>query len=112
MLIQPYLYSRSLFQCLYRGHRYVAEWTAPSSYLVTSLPIEDAPAPMALHSFETQIRNGKILVTANTASTLKSNLSRQPKLLATGVNSTGKGVLIIGGGSGAFNTVESLREVS
>lgn len=67
---------------------------------------------MALHSFQTQVENGKILVTANTASTLKSNFSRQPRLLATGVNSVGKGAIIVGGGSGAFHAVESLREVS
>ena len=79
---------------------------------MTSLSIEDAPGPMALHSFGTQVKDGKILVTANPPSTLRSNLSRQPKLLATGANSSGKGVVIVGGGSGAFNTVESLREVS
>lgn len=67
---------------------------------------------MALHSFETQVKNGKIFVTANAASTLKNNMSRQPKLQATGVNNIGKGVVIVGGGSGAFHAVESLREVS
>jgi len=77
-----------------------------------SLPTEDAPGPMALHSFETRVQDGKILVTANVVSTLKSNMSRQPKLLATGVNSVGKGVIIVGGGSGTFHAVESLREVS
>jgi len=58
-------------------------------------------------SFDAQIKNGKILVTANAASTVKKNMSRQPKLLATGVNSFGKGVIIVGGGSGAFHAVES-----
>ena len=80
--------------------------------LIFSLSIEDAPGPMALHSFETQVKDGKILVTANPPSTLRNNASRQPKLLATGANSVGKGVIIVGGGSGAFNAVESLREVS
>jgi len=65
---------------------------------------------MALHSFGTQVKDGKILVTANVPNTLRNNLSRQPKLLATGANSSGKGVIIVGGGSGAFNAVESLRE--
>jgi apoptosis-inducing factor 3 len=74
--------------------------------------IEDAPGPMALHSFETQVKDGKILVTAKTANTLKSNLSRQPKLLATTVNASVKGVIIVGGGPAALNVVESLREVS
>jgi len=73
--------------------------------------LEDAPAPMALHSFQTQVKDGKIFVTANTDNTLKANISRQPRLLATGVNATGKGVVIVGGGSGAFNAIESLREV-
>jgi NADPH-dependent 2,4-dienoyl-CoA reductase/sulfur reductase-like enzyme/nitrite reductase/ring-hydroxylating ferredoxin subunit len=89
--------------------RVVCPWHG-ACFNVCTGDIEDAPAPMALHSFETQVKNGKILVTANTASTLKKNLSRQPKLLATGVSSAGKGVVIVGGGSGAFNAVESLRE--
>jgi hypothetical protein len=67
---------------------------------------------MALHSFETQVKDGKILVTANPPYTLNENKSRQPKLLATGANNFGKGVVIVGGGSGAFHAVESLREVS
>ena len=82
------------------------------SFLKSDLLIEDAPAPMALHSFQTQVQNGKILVTAHPACTLKNNMSRQPKLLATGANRVGNGVIIVGGGSGTFNAVESLREVS
>ena len=74
--------------------------------------IEDAPAPKALHSFKAHVSEGKIYVTANPTSTLKANLARQPKLLASGTESTGKGVVIIGGGSGSFNAIESLREVS
>jgi hypothetical protein len=66
---------------------------------------------MALHSFETRIKDGKIEVTAIAENTLKQNMSRQAKLLATGMNSVGKGVVIVGGGSGAFHAVESLREV-
>lgn len=80
--------------------------------IFSEVSLEDAPGPMALHSFETQVKDGKILVTANPPYTLRSNFSRQPKLLATGANSHGKGVIIVGGGSGAFNAVESLREVS
>jgi hypothetical protein len=67
---------------------------------------------MALHSFETQVKDGKILVTANPPYTLANNKSRQPKLLSTGAYSFGKGVIIVGGGSGAFGAIESLREVS
>jgi UDP-N-acetylglucosamine:LPS N-acetylglucosamine transferase len=74
---------------------------------------EDAPAPMALHSFKAHVADGQIHVTANPASTGKANMSRQPKLLATGQEGgQGKGVVIVGGGSGGFHAIESLREVS
>jgi hypothetical protein len=76
------------------------------------LCVEDAPAPKAIHSFRTEIKDGKIHVTANAADTLKKNMERQPTLLATGVNSSGNGVVIVGGGSGTFHAVESLREVT
>ena len=74
-------------------------------------PIEDAPAPNALHSFKAQVTDGKIHVTANPAHTLKENKSRPPKLLSSESDTIGKDLVIIGGGSGAFNAVESLREV-
>jgi hypothetical protein len=74
--------------------------------------VEDAPAPMALHSFKTTVTNGEIHVTAHTESTLKKNLARQATLLDGGVYSLGPGVVIVGGGSGAFHAVESLREVT
>lgn len=67
---------------------------------------------MALHLFEAEVKDGKIFVTANAANTLKINSSCQTMLLSTGANSVGKGVIIVGGGSGAFHAVESLREVS
>lgn len=74
---------------------------------------EDAPAPTALHSFQARVENGKILVTADPESTQKKNMSRQPKLLASGYQASNKpGVVIVGGGSGAFHAIESLREVS
>lgn len=73
------------------------------------LLLEDAPAPMAIHSFKAHVADGKIHVTANPTDTLKNNMSRQAKLLATGVKG-GKGVVIVGGGSGAFHCIESLRE--
>ncbi|CAA7266910.1 unnamed protein product [Cyclocybe aegerita] len=89
--------------------RVVCPWHG-ACFNVCSGDIEDAPAPMALHSFQTQVKDGKIYVTANTTITLKNNMSRQATLLSTGVNSTGKGVVIVGGGSGTFHAVESLRE--
>lgn len=67
---------------------------------------------MALHSFKTSVLNGKIHVTARAESTLKKNMSRQPTLLDGGVYQSGPGVVIVGGGSGTFHAVESLREVS
>ncbi|PPQ83455.1 hypothetical protein CVT25_007046 [Psilocybe cyanescens] len=89
--------------------RVVCPWHG-ACFNVCTGDIEDAPAPMALHSFKTEIKDGKIHVTANPASTQKANMSRQANLLATGVNSSGKGVVIVGGGSGGFHAVESLRE--
>jgi NADPH-dependent 2,4-dienoyl-CoA reductase/sulfur reductase-like enzyme len=54
--------------------------------------------------------DGKINVTADPSLTLKSNMSRSPKLLSTGVSGSGKSVVVIGGGSATFHTIESLRE--
>ncbi|TFK40229.1 flavo protein [Crucibulum laeve] len=89
--------------------RVVCPWHG-ACFNVCTGDIEDAPAPTALHSFKAHISNGKIHVTANPTSTLKENKDRQPRLLASGVDSSGKGAVIIGGGSGAFHAVESLRE--
>ncbi|KAF8199659.1 flavoprotein [Pholiota molesta] len=89
--------------------RVVCPWHG-ACFNVCNGDIEDAPAPKAIHSFRTEIKDGKIHVTANAADTLKKNMERQPTLLATGVNSSGNGVVIVGGGSGTFHAVESLRE--
>jgi hypothetical protein len=72
--------------------------------------VEDAPAPAALHSFKVDVVNGKIHVTANPDSTVKQNMKRNPRLL-TEDTSFKTGLVIVGGGSGAFYAVESLREV-
>ena len=69
--------------------------------------LEDAPAPSALQSFKTHVSDGKIFVTADP---LKLDSPRPPNLNITGTD-TGKGVLIVGGGAGAYHTVESLRHV-
>ena len=74
--------------------------------------VEDAPAPAALHSFQTHITDGMIYVMADPANTTKEKMSRPPKLLSSGSEVGGAGVVIVGGGSGAFHAVESLREVS
>jgi apoptosis-inducing factor 3 len=82
----------------------------PILLLIYSL--EDAPAPAAIHSFQTHITDGKIHVTADPANTIKDKLSRSPKLLSSGSEVGGAGVVIVGGGSGAFHATESLREAS
>ena len=56
--------------------------------------------------------NGKINVTAVPSQTLKENKSRPPILYSDSSKALGKTVVIVGGGSGAIHTVESLREVS
>lgn len=72
---------------------------------------EDAPAPNAIHSFQAHVANGKVHVTADPTKVSKENMSRPPRLLATGAEVGGPGVVIVGGGSAAFHTIESLREV-
>ncbi|KAF9453451.1 hypothetical protein P691DRAFT_800718 [Macrolepiota fuliginosa MF-IS2] len=71
--------------------------------------IEDAPAPAALHSFKVGVIDGKIHVTADPEHTIKDNMLRHPRLL-TEDTSFKTGLVIVGGGSGAFFAVESLRE--
>ncbi|KAH9178408.1 flavoprotein [Lactarius sanguifluus] len=91
--------------------RVVCPWHG-ACFNVCTGDIEDAPAPSALHSFQTHIADGKIYVTADPANTTKEKFSRPPKLLASGTEVGGAGVVIVGGGSGAFHAVESLREAS
>ncbi len=73
--------------------------------------VEDAPALNALSSFKAHVKDGKIYVTADPAKTKKENSSRSPSLPSTTTETPGKGVVIVGGGSGAIQTVQSLREV-
>ncbi|GLB40497.1 putative rieske [2Fe-2S] domain containing protein [Lyophyllum shimeji] len=89
--------------------RVVCPWHG-ACFKVSTGDIEDAPAPNAIHSFRAHLADGKIHVTANPADTLKDNKARPPRLLATTSDSVGNGVVIIGGGSGTFHTIESLRE--
>jgi NADPH-dependent 2,4-dienoyl-CoA reductase/sulfur reductase-like enzyme/nitrite reductase/ring-hydroxylating ferredoxin subunit len=89
--------------------RIVCPWHG-ACFNVCTGDIEDAPAPSALHSFQTHIADGKIYVTADPANTTKEKISRPAKLLASGTEVGGAGVVIVGGGSGAFHAVESLRE--
>jgi NADPH-dependent 2,4-dienoyl-CoA reductase/sulfur reductase-like enzyme/nitrite reductase/ring-hydroxylating ferredoxin subunit len=89
--------------------RIVCPWHG-ACFSVCTGDIEDAPAPAALHSFQTHITDGKIYVTADPANTTKEKTSRPPKLLSSGSEIGGAGVVIVGGGSGAFHATESLRE--
>lgn len=89
--------------------RIVCPWHG-ACFNVCTGDIEDAPAPAALHSFQTHITDGKIHVTADPVNTTKEKMSRPPKLLSSGSEVGGAGVVIVGGGSGAFHATESLRE--
>ena len=71
--------------------------------------IEDAPGTAPIHSFKAFVENGQIQVTADPASAKPENRSRPPKVITT-AEEPGPGVVVVGGGSGAYGVVESLRE--
>jgi hypothetical protein len=104
-------YRRSLLQCMHGRYRSVFS-CALERLLLLIYYVEDAPAPASIHSFQTHITDGKVFVTADPANTTKEKKSRPPKLLSSGSEVGGAGVVIVGGGSGAFQAIESLREVS
>jgi len=87
--------------------RVVCPWHGACFNICTG-DIEDSPAPDALHSFQVKVSDGQIHVTANPSDTLKTNLARAPKL--TTAETSGAGVVIVGGGSATFHAVESLKE--
>ncbi|KAL1744490.1 hypothetical protein HDZ31DRAFT_38619 [Schizophyllum fasciatum] len=89
--------------------RVVCPWHG-ACFNVCTGDIEDAPAPTAIHSFKAEAKDGKIFVSADPSKTTKEEKERAPKLLSTGNEGSGKGVLIIGGGSATFHAIESLRE--
>lgn len=73
--------------------------------------IEDAPAFFGIHSFPAKVEDGKIHVTADPKFTKKDdNLVRQATIPEKLNLQESTGVVIIGGGSGALHTIESLRE--
>lgn len=74
--------------------------------------IEDAPAINGLHSFTTEIKDGKIHVTANENNTKKDNMSRPPAVSSITISSDDpEHVVIVGGGAGTMHAIESLRLV-
>ncbi|KAJ7284662.1 hypothetical protein C8J57DRAFT_1670192 [Mycena rebaudengoi] len=89
--------------------RVVCPWHG-ACFNVCTGDIEDAPAPSALHSFQVQVSDGQIHVTAKTSDTEKANLARSPKLTTVGTETSGNGVVIVGGGSATFHAIESMRE--
>ncbi|KAF8756955.1 Rieske [2Fe-2S] domain [Rhizoctonia solani] len=90
---------------LTKDGRVVCPWHG-ACFQVCSGDIEDAPAPDALHSFKAEIKDGKIVVTANPEHTTKEGKSRAPKLASVSANFNEPGVVIVGGGSGGLFTVE------
>ncbi|CAE6511221.1 unnamed protein product [Rhizoctonia solani] len=94
---------------LTRDGRVVCPWHG-ACFKICSGDIEDAPAPDALHAFKVEIKDGKIVVTANPEHTTKNGMSRLPELASVSARSNEPGVVIVGGGSGGLFTVESLRE--
>ncbi|KAK9895956.1 hypothetical protein P389DRAFT_196070 [Cystobasidium minutum MCA 4210] len=69
--------------------------------------IEDAPAPRNLLSFKVEVKGDDIYVSADPEEVKKN--ARPTKPLG-GIKKEGKGIVIIGGGSGATYAVEGLRE--
>jgi apoptosis-inducing factor 3 len=55
------------------------------------------------------VENGDILVTADPAQTKPEGKARPPKV-TTNQEEPGPGVVVVGGGSGAYGVIESLRE--
>ncbi|QRW21600.1 apoptosis-inducing factor 1 [Rhizoctonia solani] len=70
---------------LTKDGRVVCPWHG-ACFQVCSGDIEDAPAPDALHSFKAEIKDGKIVVTANPEHTTKEGKSRAPKLASVSAN--------------------------
>lgn len=69
--------------------------------------IEDAPAPRNLLSFKVEVRGDDIYVSADPEEVKKNYRATKPP---PGTKTEGKGVIIVGGGSGGLYAVEGLRE--
>jgi len=98
--------------------RVVCPWHG-ACFNVCSGDIEDSPGLDAIHSFKAEIKDGQIYVTADPTAALKANKARPPTTRGDastaaaggpGAATEGHGVVIVGGGAGALNVVESARE--
>lgn len=73
--------------------------------------IEDAPALDSLYKYKTEVKDGKIVVSASEKE-LKSKVGRKIPRARNPIPGTKmETVVIVGGGSGGIHTIESLREV-
>lgn len=91
--------------------RVVCPWHG-ACFNVCTGDIEDAPGLDSLYKWSAEIKNDKIVVTADQKE-LKSKVGRiVPRSKAKGVPKEDQTVVIIGGGSGGIHTIESLRMVS
>ncbi|KAI0032524.1 flavoprotein [Vararia minispora EC-137] len=88
--------------------RVVCPWHG-ACFNVCTGDIEDAPGPAPLHSFKVSIEDGQIHVTADPSQTTPAGKARPPKVAGSS-EEPGPGVVVVGGGSGAYGVVESLRE--
>ncbi len=100
---------------LQRVHRrYWYAFIFSSAYLNLLTPFtEDAPALSSIHSFKAEISSeGKIVVTAPLDKVTKKDMERVLQLDVSDASiKASKGTVIVGGGSGAIHTIESLRTV-
>ena len=92
---------------------------APSLTLTSTITVGHHPSWITPHPTDKSIvftaleqSEGKIVVTAPLDKVTKKNMERvsQPNAPDSAINAS-KGTVIVGGGSGAIHTIESLREV-
>lgn len=77
-------------------------------FSVTTGEIEDAPAPNHLNTFEVYEKEGAVYIKGEEGA-IKAG-QRDPKLKCSVSND--EKVVVVGGGSGAFGTVQTLRELN
>ncbi|KAK4050868.1 Apoptosis-inducing factor 1 [Microbotryomycetes sp. JL201] len=75
--------------------------------------IEDAPGLNSLQMFKVEVENDQVYVYPPPEGVKAAANGREPspcKVESAGINTAGKGVVIVGGGAGAAHAVEQLRE--